>query len=122
MKKFNYFLSIAFTFLFLTIPISAFTTNNTSNLHVEHVDNVAPFFTNGITSLYAFEDGYAKFEELQVATASSSNFIQDNLSFLYAICIALVLVNLAAQIKIIVQMIHLFFQFRKTDETIGINI
>ena len=52
--------------------------------------------------------GEASLSEIQVTT--------NNLTALYTICVLLVIINLAAQIKIVLQMIHLFFQFRKKDE------
>ena len=121
MKKFNYFLSIAFTILISTSQLSAFTTPTfTADNFINVVDAVPPM-TKDISAFDAFESVNVSFEELQVVSATSSNFIQDNLALLYALCFVLVLVNLAAQIKIIFQMVHLFFQCRKKDDTISLN-
>lgn len=59
--------------------------------------------------------------QIKSASFSSSNsadYISGNWTLLYTLCIVLVLINLIVQIKIIFQMIRLFFQFQKMDETI----
>lgn len=121
MKKFNYFLSIAFTILISTSTLSAFTTAPLTTDNFINVVDVVPNMTKDISAIDAFESVNASFEELQVVSATSSNFIQDNLALLYALCFVLVLINLVAQVKIIFQMVHLFFQFRKKDDTISLN-
>ena len=121
MKKFNYFLLIAVTFIFSSIELNAFTTTNFKSFNSERVDIAIPFISNGNNVLSIIDNAHFQFEELQLTSVNSSNLISDNLNILYSICLALVLFNLVAQIRIIVQMIHLFSLFRQKEEVVGIN-
>lgn len=116
MKKFNYFLLTAITLIFSTIQLNAFTTSSKFENTVKTVENLPPVLIDITQSISSTVSKKFEFNELEVSTLSSSEMIQDNLTALYSICIALVLINLVAQIKIIYQMVHLFFQIQKKDE------
>ena len=121
MKKINCFLIFAFTFLLITNHTNATTTNSLSTNDIKSGAYLIPAFTNN--ALTANESNTIKEEisEFAVASSSSSEVITSNITRLYSICIALVLFNLIVQIKIIFQMVHLFFQFRKKDEFATFN-
>jgi hypothetical protein len=122
MKKFNYFLAIVFTIFFSSIELNAFTTFNVTILNLERVDVAIPFLSNGTNTLYSLENANLQFDKLEITAANSTSLIQNNLNILYSICLALVLINLVAQIKIIVQMIDLFFLFRKKDKVVALKL
>ena len=121
MKKFNYFLIIAITLSFSSIELNAFTTSNINSISSEYVDVAIQFLSNGTDLLYSLDNANFQYDELELTASNSTSLTQNNLNILYSICLALVLFNLAAQIKIIVQMIHLFSLFRKKDEVVGLN-
>jgi hypothetical protein len=120
MKKFNYFLLIAWAIFFSTTTLNATTTITVNHSVTENVEIVFPFLPICI-STYKIDSPILRWSKLQLEPANSSSPIQDKLNILYSICLALVLVNLVAQIKIIVQMIHLFFMFKKKDDVIGVK-
>ncbi len=121
MKKFNYFLLLAIISLISTNTVNAFTTNSNINSTIEQVSYLEPAFSNQSNLLIPTINEHVEVDELQVSVSSSAEFIQNNLTLLYSICIALVLFNLVAQVKIIIQMVNLFFQFQKKDEFINYN-
>ena len=121
MKKFNYFLAIAVALLFSSFELNAFTTTNIKNLNVEHIDTPIAFLLNETNAVYESDNANFQFNELKLTAANSSNLIHNNLKILYSICLALVLFNLVAQVKIIVQMIQLFFLFRQKDDAVELN-
>lgn len=121
MKKFNYFLVIAFFLIFSSTELRAFTNSNFISLNPVDVDFNIPFLTNDAETMYTLGEANFQYNELQLSTVESSSLIQNNLNLLYSLCVLLVVVNLAVQIKIVVQMVNLFFMFKKKDESIAIN-
>ncbi len=107
--------------LFTTIDLNAFTTTVKNNSTVRQVELPASLFSKNSSTLSYIHPKNLKLNELQISTTQSADLITNNLTLLYSMCVALVLFNLIAQIKIIVQMIHLFFQFRKKDEFVSFN-
>jgi len=116
MKKFNYFLLTAITLFLSTTQLKAFTTSSNFNNTIQKIENLPPAFVDITQSFKSSVSKNFEINELQVSATNSSESITDKLTFLYSICVALVLFNLVAQVKIIYQMVHLFFQFQKKDE------
>jgi len=116
MKKFNYFL-LPLIILFCTTPESkAFTTTIKNHLIAPQAIEINPQIeNNGFHHLITSNTNFA-LNESNFSSASSASSIGQKLTILYSICIALVLINLVVQIKIIFQMIHLFFLVRKKDD------
>jgi len=116
MKKFNYFLLTLVIFIFTPIESSAFTTTLTNSTNIEQVNDLNPILTLEHLQFSPIPTILSENRELHFSSASSVSVMENNLTLLYSICIALVLFNLAAQIKIIYQMVNLFFLFQKKDE------
>jgi len=121
MKKFNYFLLIAIISLFTSNQTFALTTYSKFDVVIQ--DDILEINTvnYGINLTASIDGTTTKSNDLELTASKSTEFIANNLTLLYAICIALVLFNLLAQIKIIFQMVHLFFQFQKEDEFAKFN-
>ena len=115
MKKFNYFLLTAITIFLTTSHLNAFTTTTNFN-NIQKSETLTPAFEDFSQSMILSANKDFGLEELQASTVKSTELITDNLTYLYSICVVLVLINLVVQIKIIYQMVHLFFQFQKKDE------
>lgn len=120
MKKFSYFLVIAITFLFNTNELNAFTTTYLDHYSAQKSDLQSTIFTHESESMSTSPIILPNSTEITTVEASSADVIQNNLTLLYYLCVALVLFNLVAQIKIIYQMIHLFFLFRGKDDFIRV--
>lgn len=116
MKKFNYFLLIVFTLLFTTFESKAFTTTFKNQLSTQQTDYSNSELQKQISNHLPFFNNTFELKELNFTSSESVSFLERNLTILYSICVALVLFNLVAQVKIIYQMIHLFFLFKKKDE------
>ena len=116
MKKFSYFLLIAILSLFTTNNSFAITTPTNSFATLQQSECIQPIFTDHGEVLSVVKISETKINSTEHSTSDSSDFISGNLTLLYSLCVALVLFNLLAQIKIIIQMVHLFFQFQKMDE------
>ncbi|MDF1694665.1 MAG: hypothetical protein P1U56_02480 [Saprospiraceae bacterium] len=117
MKRFIPFL---FVFSILIIPLkinSAIISNNT--LEIEQNGNLQMAFPSVILTENALIPILTNSIGPEVSETEANNFIENNLAILYTICVILVLINLAVQIKIVYQMIHLFFQFRQKKEILS---
>lgn len=121
MKKFNYFLLFAVTLFFTILNLNAFATSQLQFVNAKHVEKTLPN-KDCVNSYYAFNDLNYNIHKLEASSSNSKNLMPDKLTILYSICLALVLFNLVAQIKIIIQMIQLFSLFKKKDEAMRINI
>ena len=118
MKKLRYLILTAITILSINSNIHALTTNSLKTLPLE-TENCSEQITENqfvVAQSLNFTTVETEFEQ---ATVQSADFITRNLSLLYSICIVLVLINLIVQIKIVIQMVQLFFQFKKQDEFSG---
>ena len=108
------FVTLAITAMLMVLSIaetSALTSHNNRSALTSTTEHVTPeLFQN------FFFQTTTTHSEIAANIHESTPITQDNLNLLYFICIALVLVNLIAQVKIIYQMIHLFFQFKKQDD------
>jgi len=121
MKKFNYFLLTAVILLFTSNQALSITTNFNFDGVLNQEESLLASKTNGSILSTSIADLTSEFSELELTAENSTEFIASNLTLLYSICIALVLLNLIVQIKIIFQMVSLFFQFRKKDEFAEFN-
>ncbi len=116
MKKFYYFLLTLFFLLCTTFESKAFTVTIKNHLITQHSNDLnSEIQYNNLQNLSVFNNNF-EFGELSFPSTDSVDFLGSNLTILSSLCIALVLFNLVAQVKIIYQMIHLFFLFRKKDE------
>lgn len=120
MRKFSYFLLTALTSLITLSSLNAFTTKS---FFLPSAEQVAIPFDQGSKADILAASSFASYDivELQETAANSKEFISNNLTVLYSLCITLVLFNFVIQIKIIVQMVNLFFQFRQKDEFANFN-
>ena len=122
MKNFTICTLILFGLSFTTQDLSAFTTSSQFSLKEGFIECELPVVVQSeLNSICNFENAPLPFKELKATTANSSTITQSKLNILYSLCFALVLFNLMAQIKIIFQMIHLFFLFRKKEESVRLN-
>jgi hypothetical protein len=120
MRRFKYFLLTTIAILFITTNINALTSTPRENLAIaKQMECIIPLPME-IAYLYS-NANKAELHNLNASLSQSPDTISKNLTLLYTICFALVLFNLAAQIKIIFQMIHLFFLFQKEDEYARFN-
>ena len=110
------------TLLLSSFQLNAFTSSTLINSElIQQVDKTIPLFTENANILSALVINNSEYNTAQFITSTPTNTIANNLTLLYSICLALVLFNLVVQVKIIIQIINLFFQFRKKDEFAGIS-
>lgn len=113
MKKFNYFLLIAITILLFTNQVHAFTKASFSSNHIEGIESLTP---NDAVKVTFPLNHNLEIKESKICVTDSTATIDSNLKLLYSICFALAFFNLVVQIRIVFQMVDLFFQFKKKDE------
>ena len=118
MKKFRYLILTAITILSITSNTHALTTTSLKSSTLVTENCADQTFDSPIFVAQQLSPTLTV-SEIEQVTVQSADFITRNLSLLYSICIVLVLINLIVQIKIVIQMVQLFFQFRKKDEFSG---
>ena len=119
MKTLRYLVLTAITILSINSNIHALTTTTLkSSTLVTEICADQTFESSIFVDQQKLSNSFAV-SEIEQATVQSADFITRNLSLLYSICIVLVLINLIVQVKIVIQMVQLFFQFRKKDEFSG---
>lgn len=116
MKILRNFYSIPILLFFITFCTSVNATNLNNFEQIIQIKNLNPVIENDLQILSTEIIQNTIITGSNYTNVEPVNFITRNLGTIYAICVILVLMNLIVQIKIIYQMIHLFFQFRKKDE------